>query len=102
MSPALFDFSQRLVDLWRRSNSEEKRQIVDCVSLNRSLTAASLCVTKRKPFDWIAERPFLEVGVGDWYSREPSPRLIAPMLTVFGEPTLPFLVAAGRLLGLCA
>ena len=61
---ALFDFSQQLVDVWHRSNSEEKRQVLDCVSLNRTVTAASLCVTKRKPFDWIAERPFLKNGRG--------------------------------------
>ncbi len=61
---ALFDFSQKLVDVWHRSNSEEKRQVLYCVSLNRIVTAASLCVTKRKPFDYLAERPFLKNGRG--------------------------------------
>ena len=61
---ALFDFSQRVGDIWYGSNSETKREVLDCVSLNRTMTATSLCVTKRKPFDWIAERPFLKNGRG--------------------------------------
>ena len=61
---ALFDFSQNLVDLWRGSNSEEKRDILECVSLNRTVDSVSLCVVKRKPFDFLAERPFLRNGRG--------------------------------------
>ena len=63
---ALFDFSQSLVDLWHGSNSETKREILECVSLNRTVTSVSLCLTKRKPFDYLAERPFLKNGRGEW------------------------------------
>lgn len=62
---ALFDFSQRVADIWYGSNSEIKREVLECVSLNRTLTATSLCVAKRKPFDWIVERPFLKSGRGE-------------------------------------
>ena len=62
---ALFDFSQNLVDLWRGSNSGDRRQILESVSLNRTVSDASLCLTKRRPFDFLAERPFLKIGRGD-------------------------------------
>gem|GEM_PF-4314852 len=62
---ALFDFSQRLVDIWHRSNSQDKRQIVDCVSLNRTLSDVTLVLAKRSPFDYLAERPFLKDGRGE-------------------------------------
>jgi hypothetical protein len=61
---ALFDFSQRTAELWEGSNSEVKREILDCVSLNRTVSDVSLCLTKRKPFDFLAERPFLKNGRG--------------------------------------
>lgn len=61
---ALFDFSQRVADIWYGSNSETKREILDCVSLNRTMTATTLCLEKRKPFDYLAERPFLKNGRG--------------------------------------
>ncbi len=61
---ALFDFSQRVGDIWYGSNSEVKREILDCVSLNRTLTATTLCVAKRSPFDWLVEKPFLKNGRG--------------------------------------
>jgi hypothetical protein len=63
---ALFDFSQNLVDLWQRSNWDEKREILDCVSLNRTVSDVSLYVAKRRPFDFIAERACLKNGRGDW------------------------------------
>lgn len=63
---ALFDFSQRLAELWEGSNSEVKREILDCVSLNRTVSSVSLALTKRRPFDFLAERPFLKNGRGEW------------------------------------
>ena len=59
---SVYDFSQNLVKIWEGSDSAQRRTILECVSLNRVLTDASLCVTKRRPFDWLAERPFLEIG----------------------------------------
>ena len=61
---SVFDFSQNLATAWEGSNSEARREILDCVSLNRTVTDTTLCVTKRKPFDYLAERPFLKNGDG--------------------------------------
>lgn len=41
-------------------------------------------------------------GRGDWHSFEPSPQLIAPIVTVFDGPTPPFMDTTERLLRLCA
>lgn len=62
---AVFDFSQNLVPIWLGSNSARKRTILECVSLNRTLTDVTLVLTKRKPFDFLAERPFLKNTRGE-------------------------------------
>lgn len=56
----VFDFSQNLVDIWRGSNFAVRREILDCVSSNRTLSPVSLALTKRKPFDILAEGPILK------------------------------------------
>lgn len=61
-----FDLSQNLAQIWRGSNSALRRELLDCVSLNRTLSDVSLYVAKRKPFDVFAERPFLKNSRGDW------------------------------------
>ena len=61
----LFDFSQNLVELWRGSNSAQKRELLEVVSLNRKVSDVSLVLIKRKPFDFLAERPFLKNSRGD-------------------------------------
>lgn len=45
--------------------SQGKRQIVDCVNLNRTLSDVTLVLAKRSPFDYLAERPFLKDGRGE-------------------------------------
>ncbi len=62
---AVFEFSQNLAGLWQRSNSTGKREILECVSLNRAASDVTLYVQKRKPFDFLAERPFFNNGRGD-------------------------------------
>ena len=62
---ATFEFSQNLVELWRGSNSAGKRELLDVVSLNRKVSDVSLVLTKRKPFDFLVERPFLKESRGD-------------------------------------
>jgi len=56
MTLKAFDFSQNLAQIWRGSNSAVRRELLDCVSLNRTLSDVSLCLEKRKPFDVFAER----------------------------------------------
>ncbi len=61
----VFDFSQNLANIWRGSNYDRKRDILNCVSLNRTLSDTTLVMTKRKPFDWLAEKPFLRDTRGE-------------------------------------
>ena len=61
----LFDFSQKLVEFWEGSDPGVKREILDCVSLNRTVSDVTLCLAKRKPFDIIAEGLVLQ----DWSGR---------------------------------
>ncbi len=63
---AVFDFSQRAVEIWRGSNNAVRREILDAVCLNRLLSDVTLVTTKRKPFDILAERPVLKKSRGDW------------------------------------
>ena len=63
---SVFDFSQNLADIWRGSNFASRRAILECVSSNRLLSDTSLVLVKRRPFDYLAERPFLNNGRGDW------------------------------------
>ena len=62
----LFDWSQKAADRWRSSNNALRREILDSVCLNRTLSDVSLVTTKRKPFDVFAERLDLENSRGDW------------------------------------
>jgi hypothetical protein len=70
---ALFDWTQRVADAWRGSNPTIRREILDCVCLNRTLGDVSLCLAKRKPFDVFAEGLDLKNSRGDWRSFEPGP-----------------------------
>ena len=61
----LFDWSQQAADLWRGSNKSVRREILNAVCLNRTLTDLSLVTQKRKPFDVLAKRPDLKKSRGD-------------------------------------
>jgi hypothetical protein len=56
---AIYDWSQNAAEIWRGSNNAVRREILDSVCLNRTLSDVSLVTTKRKPFDVLAERPLL-------------------------------------------
>lgn len=62
---AVFDWCQNADEHWRRSNSAMRRRILDSVSLNRTLSDANLCLTKRKPFDLLTEGRDSEKSRGD-------------------------------------
>jgi site-specific DNA recombinase len=66
LAVSLFDWTQRAADIWRGSNNAVRREILDAVCLNRCLNDVNLVLTKRKPFDDFAERPFLKKSRGDW------------------------------------
>lgn len=63
---AIFDWSQNAAEIWRGSNNDRRREILDSVCLNRTLSDVSLVTTKRKPFDILAERPLFTNSRGDW------------------------------------
>jgi len=54
-------------------------------------------VTKRKPFDFLVERPFLQNGERDWHSLKPPSQILAPFLAHFMGPPKPFIFIADRL-----
>ena len=62
---ATFEFSQNLVELWRGSNSAQKRELLEVVSSNRKVSDVTLVLEKRRPFDYLVERPFLQKSRGD-------------------------------------
>ena len=62
----IFDWSQKAADLWRGSNNAVRREILDAVCLNRTLSDVSLATQKRKPFDVLAKRPDLKNSRANW------------------------------------
>ncbi len=62
---ALFDFAQNAAEMWRGSNNAVRREILDLVCLNRTLTDLTLVAPKRKPFDVLAEGLILKNSRGD-------------------------------------
>lgn len=59
LAVTLFDWTQKVAEIWRASNTSVRRQILDSVCLNRTLSDVTLDAKKRKPFDIFAERPVL-------------------------------------------
>ena len=53
----VFAFAQNAAQIWHGSTMDQKREILESVSLNRLLSDVSLVVEKRKPFDELAKRP---------------------------------------------
>ncbi len=62
MALRIYDWCHRLPEVWRGSNTAARRAILETVCLNRTLDDVSLCLEKRKPFDWLAEGPISEDG----------------------------------------
>ena len=94
----VFDFSQKLGEAWRGSKSAVKREILEAVTLNRTLTDASLGLAKRKPSDAIAQWSDLTDGRGDCHSFEPLGS-VRPFISALAEPHVSVAV---RIVGCCA
>jgi len=67
---AVFDFSQNAAEIWRGSKMLEKREILESLSLNRTLGHLTLALTKRKPFDVLAEGLVSKNSRDDWTAIE--------------------------------
>jgi hypothetical protein len=48
-------------------------------------------MVKRKPFDFLAERPFLKNGRGDWRKFEPNGAVISLFIETCGKLPRPLL-----------
>ncbi|GIX04905.1 MAG: hypothetical protein KatS3mg114_0774 [Planctomycetaceae bacterium] len=55
----VFEFAQNAAQIWRGSKMDQKREILESVSLNRMLGDVTLVLEKRKPFDELAKRPLV-------------------------------------------
>jgi hypothetical protein len=96
MAARLFDWTQNAAEDWRGSKIARKRSILEARSLNRRLSATSLCLEKRRPFRELSERPLIQLSRGDCPNFEPS-RALAPFAAPFLGPPEPFILAADRL-----
>ena len=88
-----FDWSQRLAEIWHGSKMAVRNEMLEIVSLNRTLSDVSLCTEKRKPFDILAERPISENGTPNCRNFEP---VVIAYVEVFARPE-PDLLALDRL-----
>ena len=61
----LFDWTQNAAEIWRGSNNRVRREILDAVCLNRTLTDLNLVAIKRKPFDVFAKGLEIKNSRGD-------------------------------------
>ena len=66
-----FELSQTLTDKWVTADTAKKRLLLEIVCLNFSLDDVSLVPIWRKPFDILAEGPFVQSSRGDWTRLEP-------------------------------
>ena len=62
---ALFDWTQNAAEIWRGSNNAVRREILNAVCLNRTLTDVNLDTKKRKPFDVFADGLAIKNSRGD-------------------------------------
>ena len=61
---SVFEWSQNVADIWWRSNTGQRRQILEAICLNRAVDDVTLYTEKRKPFDMLAEGHFRQFGRG--------------------------------------
>ena len=57
---ALSSLTQNAVEIWRGSNNDDRRAILEAVCLNRDVGSRSLELIKKRPLDILAEGPFLK------------------------------------------
>ena len=70
-------FTKNAAQIWRGSMIDQKREILESVSLNRLLGDVTLVVEKRKPFDELAKRPLVTPSRDSDHRFEPMQALVA-------------------------
>ena len=84
---------------WRqRPKCDQKHEILEPRSFDRKVSDATPGLEKRKPFDFLAERPFSKNGRGNCPNFERTAAIAAPVVSVFLQPPPPYLVTAARIL----
>ncbi len=73
----VFQFAQNAAQIWHGSKMDQKREILNAVSLNRLLGDVTLVVEKRKPFDELAKRLPIQLSREDARRFEPMDALAA-------------------------
>lgn len=63
MAVKVFDVVQGAPETWLGSNSAEKRELLELLSLNREVDNVSLYVDWRKPFDGLSKQPERQIGI---------------------------------------
>lgn len=58
----VFEFAQNAAQIWRGSKIDQKREILESLSLNRLLGDVTLVVEKRNPFDELVKRPQIQLA----------------------------------------
>ncbi len=61
----LLKFSQNLAEIWNGSNSAQKREILESISLNRTVSDVSLYIAKRKPLNFLQNQAAVQSTRGD-------------------------------------
>lgn len=90
----VFEFSQKIPEIWRGSKMLQERRSLETLSLNRIVGDVSLVLEQRKPFDALAKRPEIQLSRDDWPDFEPSEGIVTPfMLPFLNSPEHHFLVA---------
>jgi hypothetical protein len=67
---AIFDWTRIAAEIWRGSSHRVRREVLDVVCLNRTLSDVNLDATKRKPFDVFAKGLEIDNSRGDRTSIE--------------------------------
>ena len=62
MALRVFEGTQTLPEVWHGSKMATRREILESVTLNRTVSDVSLCTEKRKPFDFLAKAPLVQNG----------------------------------------
>ncbi len=60
-----FDFIENALDLWKRSKTGVRREILAAITLNRRVSDLILVLEKRNPFDIAVEGHVFHFGRGD-------------------------------------
>ena len=92
----VFDFTQQAAEIWHGSKKAGKQRILRALSLNRTLSDTSLCITKRKPFSFLTERLPVRLSRGDCPNLERNV-VFQPYVTMFLHPPAPHILRINEL-----